>query len=60
MTPAIARLVEFVETSKLGVCGPYRGGLDTGGGPGDRETDLDGTTEGIGSGLPVADEERIF
>ncbi len=46
MTPFIAGLVEFVKTSKLGICGPYRGA--TGGG------ELDFAVTGIESG-----EERI-
>ena len=31
MTPFIARFVEFIETSKLGICGPYRGAEAEGG-----------------------------
>jgi len=52
MTPFLARLVEFVESSKLGICGPERAGTERG--------DPEATTGAIEPGLGVPDEERIF
>lgn len=48
MTPSITRLVEFVETSKLGICGPSRG-VDAGAGQ-----DLE-----VGVEPPLLGKERI-
>ncbi len=65
MTPFIARLVEFVQTSKRGICGAYggskvRGELDFAATGMKSGEDLEATPRRRTAGLPLPGEERIF
>ncbi len=65
LTPFIARLVEFVESSKLGICAPYRGaqaggGQDTTAAGMELGEDLNANARDLTLRVPLRSENRIF